>query len=133
MKKIVGLFCIVLAIYCIYFPFSYFKKDADKAEVHLHHILLNSQEEAEKVKKQIEDREKSFGELAEELSECPSKDQKGDLGFYERGRILPEVEKYAFKTQKNIISEPIKTQEGWHLVKVSDIKYFSDKNNFTKI
>ncbi len=130
MKVVLHIFCWILAAYCIYFPFSYFQKDADKMEVNLSHILVNTQEEAINAKKMIDEGEKKFEELAKEISECPSKEQSGNLGFYERGRMLLPIEKYAFKADKNVISEPIETTEGWHLVKVNDIKYYSSKENF---
>lgn len=130
MKVVLHIFCWILAAYCIYFPFSYFQKDADKMEVNLSHILVKTQEEAIEAKRKIDEGEKSFEELAKEISECPSKEQNGNLGFYERGRVLPPIENYAFKADKQAISEPIETTEGWHLVKVNDIKYFSSKENF---
>ncbi|MCD7780743.1 MAG: peptidyl-prolyl cis-trans isomerase [Candidatus Gastranaerophilales bacterium] len=127
MKFIMSLFCVILAVYCMYFPYSYFHKEPDKKEIRVSHILVNTEEEAKKIKEELA--ESSFEELAEKYSLCQSKSQKGDIGYYERGRLLPEFEKEAYKMEKNIVSEPIETREGWHLVKIYDIKYFSDRED----
>ncbi len=129
MKFLVGLFCWILIAYCIYFPYSYFHKEPDKKEIKISHILVNTEEEALNIKEELKER-KSFEELAQKYSICPSKSQKGDIGYNIRGRLIPEFEKEAFKMKKNIVYGPIKTSEGWHLVKIYDIKYYSDKENF---
>jgi len=98
----------------------------DKKEIKVSHILVNTKEEAINIKKEL-DEKKSFEELAEKYSKCPSKKQKGDVGYNMRGRLIPEFEKAAFKLDKNVVSEPVQTKEGWHLIKIYDIKYFSDK------
>lgn len=126
MKLITSIFCWILVIYCIYFPFSYFHKEADKKEIKISHILVDTQEEALNIKSELEEK-KSFEELAEKYSQCPSKKQKGDIGYNMRGKLIPEFEKAAFKLDKNIVSDPVQTSEGWHLIKVYDIKYFSEK------
>ena len=59
---------------------------------------------------------KKFAELAKANSDCPSKAQGGDLGEFTRGRMVPEFEKAAFALPVNAISEPVKTQFGWHLI-----------------
>ncbi len=126
MKVVISIFCWILAAYCIYFPFSYFHKEMDKKEIKVSHILVNTKEEALNIKKEL-DEKKSFEELAEKYSKCPSKKQKGDVGYNMRGRLIPEFEKAAFKLDKNVVSEPVQTNEGWHLIKIYDIKYYSDK------
>lgn len=129
MKVVLNILCWILAIFCIYFPFSYFHKDMDKKEVKISHILVETQEKALDLQKEIKEG-KSFEELAEKHSLCPSKEKKGDIGYNMKGRLLPEFETAAFKLNNKEISEPVKTEEGWHLIKIYDIKYFSDKENF---
>ncbi len=129
MKIITSLFCLILALYCIYFPFSYFHKIPDKKEIKISHILVNTEEEAQNIKKELTEK-KSFEELAEKYSLCPSKNEKGDIGYTARGKLIPEFEKEAFKLEKRVVSNPVKSREGWHLIKIYDIKYFSDKENF---
>ena len=131
MKVVLSIICWILVVFCAYFPFSYFHNEMDRKEIKTSHILVNTQEEAINLKKEIEEG-KSFEEIAQTVSLCPSKDQKGDIGFTMRGRLLPEYEKVAFALEQGTISEPVKTKEGWHLVKVTDIQYFSDKENFER-
>ncbi len=131
MKVVLNILCLILVVFCMYFPFAYFHKDMDKKEVKISHILVETKEKALDLQKEIKEG-KSFEELAEKYSLCPSKENKGDIGYNMRGRLLPEFEKKAFKINKNEISEPLKTKEGWHLIKIYDIKYFSDAENFIK-
>ncbi len=131
MKIILSVFCWLLAVFCIYFPFSYFHKDMDKKEIKISHILVNTQEEALNIKKEI-DNGKSFEDMAEKYSLCPSKKQKGDIGYNMRGRLIPEFENAAFKQPLKKVSVPVHTHEGWHLIKIYEVKYFSDKENFLR-
>ena len=133
MKLVITVFCWILAAYCIYFPISYFGKDADKKEVAISHILVNTIDEAKQIKKSIEDKEITFEKAAEEKSLCNSAKNKGYLGYLEKGRLKPEIDAVSFKMKKNVLSDPIKTQDGWHIIKIKDITYFSDKKNFNEI
>lgn len=65
---------------------------------------------------------KDFSKLAQKYSEGPSGPSGGDLGWFVRGAMVPEFETAAFVTQKGEISEIIKTQFGWHIIKVEDRK-----------
>lgn len=131
MKVILSIFCWVLAAFSIYFPFAYFHKDMDKQEIKISHILVNTREEALKIKEKIGSG-KSFEEMAEKYSLCPSKEQKGDIGYNMRGKLIPEFENAAFTLPLKMVSEPVQTREGWHLIKVYEAKYFSDKENFER-
>ena len=59
-----------------------------------------------------------FAELAKANSDCPSGQQGGDLGMFGRGMMVPEFEKVMETTKENQISEPFKTQFGWHIIQV---------------
>jgi len=64
-----------------------------------------------------------FTALAKELSEEPgAKESGGDLGFFPKDRMVPEFANAAFAQKPNDISEPVKTQFGWHVIKVTDKK-----------
>jgi len=59
-----------------------------------------------------------FAELAKQLSEGPSKEQGGYLGTFGRGRMVKPFEDKAFAMQAGEISEPVRTDFGWHIIKV---------------
>ncbi len=131
MKIVLIILCWILAVFSCWFPFAYYHSDIDKKELKISHILVNTEQEAIDIKKQIEEG-KAFEEMAEKYSLCPSKEQKGDIGYNARGSLLKEVENEVFKLKLNTISNPIKSSQGWHIIKITGIKYFSDKENFNK-
>ena len=83
------------------------------------HILVETLEKAEEVKKEIE-AGLSFEEAANKYSSCPSKAQGGSLGSFTRGRMVPEFEAAAFALELGVVSEPVQTQFGFHLIKVEE-------------
>jgi len=62
---------------------------------------------------------KDFAQLAKKYSECPSGNNGGDLGFFSRGKMVPEFENAAFTMEIGQVSTPVKTQFGYHLIKVT--------------
>ena len=103
--------------------FADHKEDYEEPEqVKARHILVESLAEAEEVKRQL-DQGADFAELASEKSTDPgSKDQGGDLGYFERGLMAPEFEEVAFSLQPGQISAPVQTDFGYHIIKVEDHK-----------
>lgn len=85
------------------------------------HILVDEAEKAEEILNEINNG-LSFEEAAEKYSNCPSKEMGGDLGYFSRGRMVPEFENAAFKTQPGQITGPVKTQFGYHIIKVTERK-----------
>lgn len=83
------------------------------------HILVNDIETAEQVLGELHDG-LSFEEAAARYSQCPSKSQGGDLGHFTRGRMVPEFEEAAFNLEPEVISSPVETQFGYHLIKVTE-------------
>ena len=100
-------------------------------EVHARHILVRAAPGDEKASKEAEDKIKTviarlnkgedFAKVAGEVTEDPSgKANGGDLGFFAKEQMVPEFADVAFKLDKGKISEPVKTQFGWHVIKVED-------------
>lgn len=83
------------------------------------HILVDTLDEAKEIKRKIDDG-MNFEAAAMKHSTCPSKEQGGNLGSFTRGRMVPEFEKAAFELPVGEVSEPVKTQFGYHLIKVED-------------
>lgn len=92
------------------------------------HILLsfdNYEKEAAlkkitEIKSKINDPSIDFPKLAEEFSDCPSSQRGGELGFFERGRMVEAFEETAFSIDKGSVSNPVETQFGYHLIYVTD-------------
>ena len=86
-------------------------------QVNASHILVSDDVEMEKVLAELKAGEK-FEDVAKKYSTCPSKENGGNLGFFGRGQMVPEFEKVAFESEVGIVSAPVKTQFGLHVVKV---------------
>lgn len=85
------------------------------------HILVDTEEKALIILDEINDG-LSFEEAAKEYSNCPSREAGGDLGYFTRGKMVPEFEEASFEMEPGEISIPVKTQFGYHLIKVVDHK-----------
>ena len=85
------------------------------------HILVDTLKEAESVKKEL-DEGAVFVDLAKERSKDPTSKQGGDVGFFSKGQLLPEFEEESFKLKVGEISDIIKTQFGYHVIKLTDRK-----------
>lgn len=88
------------------------------SEVRASHILVPTEKLANKIMKKI-NAGKDFARLAKKYSECPSCEKGGDLGFFSRGKMIPEFENAAFNMEIGQVSTPVKTQFGYHLIKVT--------------
>jgi len=96
------------------------KKLTMPEEVHARHILVESEDEAKAIIKQLDDGG-NFEEIAKEKSKDGAAANGGDLGYFTKGRMVPEFETAAFAMESGSYSkEPIKTQFGWHVLKVDD-------------
>ena len=82
------------------------------------HILTEKEEDCENIKNVIENGIKTFEEAAKQFSTCPSNERGGDLGEFSRGQMVPEFEEAAFAAEIGEIVGPVKTQFGYHLIKV---------------
>lgn len=97
---------------------EYVKKTPARQEVSARHILVQTEAEAKDIRAQLE-KGADFAELAKEKSLDPSaKTQGGNLGFFTRDEMVPEFADAAFKLKDGEISQPVKTQYGWHIIQV---------------
>ncbi len=88
-------------------------------QVKASHILVSSQSEALRLEKKIKGG-KSFEDLARKHSSCPSGKKGGDLGYFRKGQMVPEFDAAVFSMEVGAVSAPIKTQFGYHLIKLTD-------------
>jgi peptidyl-prolyl cis-trans isomerase C len=94
------------------------KANKPEVEIHALHILVPTEEEAKTVEKRLKAGE-DFGKLADELSKDPGS-KGGDLGWFTKDRMVPEFAEAAYKLEPGQVSDPVKTQFGWHVIKVLD-------------
>ena len=89
-------------------------------EVNARHILVKTEEEAKAVIADL-DAGKDFAELAKTKSEDSNKDDGGDLGWFSKGRMVPEFEEAAFALEKGAYTKtPVQSQFGFHVIKLED-------------
>jgi peptidyl-prolyl cis-trans isomerase C len=88
-------------------------------EVRASHILVKTKEEALKIKQDIAQGKITFADAAKKYSACPSGKSGGDLGYFSRGQMVKPFEDAAFSLKKGTVSEPVKTQFGYHLIVVT--------------
>lgn len=96
------------------------KQTGEEQEVHARHILVETEDEAKKI---LADLKKGgdFAAIAKEKSKDPgAAAQGGDLGYFTKDQMVPDFAEVAFKTEKGQLSDPVKTQFGWHIIKVED-------------
>ncbi len=84
------------------------------------HILVDTEEECKDIHNKIINDEITFEDAAKAHSKCPSKEKGGNLGSYPRGQMVPEYEAVAFSMKKDEISEPVKTQFGYHIIRLNE-------------
>lgn len=87
-------------------------------KVRASHILVATREAANKVAYEVKNG-KDFAEVAKQNSTCPSRESGGDLGFFGKGQMVKEFEDVAFAMEAGEISEPVQTQFGYHIIKVT--------------
>ncbi|ESU32502.1 hypothetical protein G3A_10965 [Bacillus sp. 17376] len=101
-----------------------------KPEIKASHILVEDEKTAQEVKKKLDEGTK-FEDLAKEYSQDPgSAANGGDLGFFGPGKMVPEFEEAAYALEVNKISEPVQSQHGFHIIKVTEKK---EKKSYEKM
>ena len=95
------------------------KQISGEQEVHARHILVETEDEAKAVKAEL-DKGADFAELAKKKSKDPGASDGGDLGFFTKEQMVPEFSAVAFALEPGKISDPVKSQFGWHIIKVEE-------------
>jgi peptidyl-prolyl cis-trans isomerase C len=88
-------------------------------EVRARHILVETEDEAKAVLAELK-KGADFAELAKAKSKDPGSADGGDLGYFTKDQMVPEFSEVAFKLDKGQLSDPVKSQFGWHVIKVED-------------
>ena len=86
------------------------------AKVKASHILVKKHSEAKRILDELHGGA-DFAELARKHSECPSGKKGGSLGFFTHGQMVKEFERAAFSLKKGELSDIVKTQFGYHIIK----------------
>jgi peptidyl-prolyl cis-trans isomerase C len=95
-------------------------KMAPEDEVHARHILVEKEDDAKAIAADLK-KGGDFAETAKAKSIEPgAKESGGDLGYFTKDQMVPEFADAAFKLDKGKISDPVKSQFGWHVIKVED-------------
>ncbi|PPD45517.1 MAG: peptidylprolyl isomerase [Methylocystis sp.] len=94
------------------------KNQKPETEYHAHHILVPTEEEAKKALARVKGGE-DFAKVAGEVSKDPGS-KGGDLGWFTKDRMVPEFGEAASKLKPGELSEPVKTQFGWHVIKLDE-------------
>jgi peptidyl-prolyl cis-trans isomerase C len=90
----------------------------ENMQVRASHILVKQKAHADKLKYEL-DAGANFAMLAKKHSICPSSEQGGDLGFFRKGQMVKEFEDAAFSLPEGKVSEPVRTEFGYHLILVT--------------
>ncbi len=95
------------------------KQIGGEEEVHARHILVETEDEAKAVAEELK-KGADFAELAKKKSKDPGASDGGDLGFFTKDQMVPEFSTAAFALEPGKTSEPVKSQFGWHIIKVEE-------------
>jgi peptidyl-prolyl cis-trans isomerase C len=95
------------------------KQITGEQEVHARHILVESEDDARAIAAEL-NKGADFAELAKKKSKDPGASDGGDLGFFTKDQMVPEFSAVAFTLEPGKISDPVKSQFGWHIIKVEE-------------
>ena len=93
---------------------------AAEQEVHARHILVETEDEAKAIARPSSRRAPISPSSPRRSRRTRARADGGDLGYFTKDQMVPEFAEVAFKLDKGQISDPVKTQFGWHIIKVED-------------
>ncbi len=99
---------------------NFLNPNVDITEVRASHILVKTRKEAVELRKDIKSGKITFEDAAMQYSLCPSGQNGGDLGYFNRKKMVQQFADAAFDLKVGDISNPIGTKFGWHLIKTTD-------------
>ncbi len=105
----------------------------DEPQVRARHILLNVddhddgdgdddevRQHAQQLADQLDGSSEQFADMAREHSDGPSAPEGGDLGYFVREQLMPEFTDVAFELEPGVVSDPVRSNLGWHVILVED-------------
>lgn len=110
----------------------YEKNIATLKQVRASHILVDTEEAAKDIKKKL-DEGAVFEDLARDISTCPSSTSGGDLGYFTAKEMVADFSNAAFAMEIGQISEPVKSEFGYHIIKLVDIRDTFEKADKDKV
>ena len=120
MKSIIKIFMAIAIVFVGLSSFANFlNPNLDIHEVRASHILVKNRSDAVKIKKDIENGKITFEDAARQYSLCPSGQNGGDLGFFNRKQMVQHFADTAFDLKVGEISDPVGTKFGWHIIKTT--------------
>lgn len=107
------------------------KSGSRQEEVHARHILVENEEDAKAILEEIKSGG-DFATLAKQKSKDTGSADGGDLGYFTKDQMVPQFAEVAFKMYPGQLSNPVKTEFGWHIIKVED-KRIKQPPDFEKV
>ena len=98
---------------------NFLNPNVDITQVRASHILVKTRKEAVALRKDIKTGKITFEDAAKQYSLCPSGQNGGDLGYFERGKMVQQFSDTAFDQKVGEISNPVGTKFGWHIIKTT--------------
>src|SRR5215211_4422644 len=95
------------------------KQMGAEKEVHARHILVETEDEAKQIAAELK-QGADFNELAKRSKEPGAAERGGDLGYFTKDQMVPAFAEAAFKLEPGKVSDPVKSEFGWHVIKVKD-------------
>lgn len=108
------------------------RHEENNTEIKAQHILVEDEETANEVKKKL-DEGGDFAELAKEYSTDGSAEQGGDLGYFSKGKMVPEFEEAAFSLEPGEVSDLVQSQHGFHIIKVNDKRQVEEPTKYEDV